>query len=624
MTELYFRLGEMEGFTSSKMADMKEGYANPIRELLQNSLDASRQAGNDHCEINVYIDEISLGEIPHLDEYKRVLDLAIKTAQNQGSFNDNSQRRVEQIQNALDQESVKVMMFSDNGIGMSKDGLDAILTGYSRKGTDDVKATGSFGVGHLSCYSLSSLRYVLYATKHQAENGNAQTLFTGQPILAGHTDGDAQRGSAGRILKQTPDIEKNPDFEYSGDVPEFIAPTIGAIENGTVVIVLGLSENWGEDAEYAIVSNFFHAIAHDALSITVHQNGNQKTISTDEVERLISRKKDKKIALAGSVLSGKSVYQAWQAVNEHDAQKTIVLSNSDVVYVCIQSDNLAISTIVLVRNGMVVARHDHMLSSHMNDLRQNPDFMSFTAVIDVDEKAPKLFRLVKGAETQHHDKLQKKTLSIADEKHLKNLLEELSEKIKEHLTTITRDSFNLPLFPAPAPEKAQKDTNGHNTPSGQTDTATKQGDSTLLKRRRVPPPPGPKPRPRPAPTVTSRNLNARNAVRYVDADGEWRVTLRVTPESVDDRDDVYLSICLAEDNDNGQAQSYQDLLSVKKDGQEKIAVPATANHVNLGRLKTGRSYNITATVKKPDDVGGTKVALLPILGLKRKPATKEE
>ena len=52
MSELYFRAGETEGFTSKKLADKKNGYANPIRELLQNSLDASKDAGNKKCEIN--------------------------------------------------------------------------------------------------------------------------------------------------------------------------------------------------------------------------------------------------------------------------------------------------------------------------------------------------------------------------------------------------------------------------------------------------------------------------------------------------------------------------------------------------------------------------------------------
>ncbi len=42
MSELYFRPGEPEGFTSKKLADKKDSYNNPIRELLQNSANAAQ------------------------------------------------------------------------------------------------------------------------------------------------------------------------------------------------------------------------------------------------------------------------------------------------------------------------------------------------------------------------------------------------------------------------------------------------------------------------------------------------------------------------------------------------------------------------------------------------------
>ncbi len=58
MSELYFSLGPMSGFTAIELADKKEGYANPLRELLQNSLDASRDANKENCEINIYIETL--------------------------------------------------------------------------------------------------------------------------------------------------------------------------------------------------------------------------------------------------------------------------------------------------------------------------------------------------------------------------------------------------------------------------------------------------------------------------------------------------------------------------------------------------------------------------------------
>ena len=630
MSELYFRLGEMKGFTAIDLADKKEGYANPIRELMQNSLDASREAGNSKCEINIYIEAISKRQIPHIAEYESVLEKAIQNAKNQGSFNANSQQRVTSIQNAIKEKSLKVLMFSDNGTGMKQEQIEALLTGgVSIKGEADEKSGGSFGVGNLSSYSLSSLRYVLYATKYKNDNGVTKQLFTGSPILAGHRDGNAQRGNRGRIVTKKPGDEMDPKFTYPEDPPDFIGRKMEHLARGTIVVVLGLSEDWGEDAEYAIVCNFFHAIAHESISVTVPQDGIPKAISYDKVERLIASRKDQQRKRGDHILSGKAVWQAWQAVKEN--QKTIELSNSDKVYVYIKSDNNTDSVIVLIRNGMVIARHDSMLSSDMNDLRKGKNFQPFTAVIDVDQQnAPELFGLVKKAEGPYHSQLQATQLgSEEDKKRLKKLFKELSEKIKEHLKAIERDSFDLPLFPVPDKAKPQTDGNNRNRKSGQVEKAS-------------PPPAHPRPpkpkkpeegkgKKRPKPVVISRNLKSKNAVRYTDEANQWRVRLRVIPQNQENaKDAVYLSMCVGEDNDNEETKMYLDFTTVQINGQtieipdsveveedgKLMQVPANKSQVKLGSLDQSRQYDIIAEVKKPDEIGDMKVALLPILGLK--------
>ena len=99
MSELYFRTGETEGFTSKKLADKKSGYANPIRELLQNSLDASKEAGNNRCEINIYIESIDKATIPRIKDYEHTLNTAIKFQESVGSYNHNSKQIVNTIIN---------------------------------------------------------------------------------------------------------------------------------------------------------------------------------------------------------------------------------------------------------------------------------------------------------------------------------------------------------------------------------------------------------------------------------------------------------------------------------------------------------------------------------------------
>ena len=609
MSDLYFRLGEMKGFTAIELANKSEGYANPIRELLQNSLDASRETGQKKCEVDIYIQTINKLEIPHIDDYEKVLQKAIKTHENQKSFNANNQRVADSIKNTLENKKIKVLMFADNGTGMNPKKVDAILTGMSVH--DDEQSGGSFGVGHLSSYSLSSLRYVLYATKYE-KGGKSASLFTGSPILAGHNDGANQRGSRGRIVKEAPTNENNPEFDYPTQFPPFIASKMEKIDRGTMVSILGLTEEWDEDAEYAIVSNFFHAISHKALSVKIHKDGQPvKPIGLTEVESLIASRREGKRAMGENILPGNAVHQALNAVKEN--QTEIKLSNGESVYVCIKTDSDSVPTITLIRNGMLIARHNSMLSNDMENLRKNENVEPFTAVIDVDqEHSPELFNLVKGAEGPYHNKLESGRLRKDEEKKLKKLFKELSGKILNHLPEVSRESIDLPLFSVPS-EAARA--GGGNKSGGQTRDA---------KPRKTTKPPKPKSDtdssdthpPRPKPKVVSRSLAAKTAVRYADDGDTWKVELRVITKAQNARDEAYLSVCVGEDNDDLDARTYLDFVTVKMNGKE-VKIPEAKNQVKLGKLKESTQYDIVAQVEKPANMGNMKVALLPILGLKR-------
>ena len=597
----------MEGFTSIKLAEKRQGYATPIRELLQNSLDAC----GENCKIDIYIESIKTSDIPHINDYKNVLQKSIETLKKKKSYNANSQQKVTFIEEALHQFELQVLMFVDNGSGMSPDKVTGLIAGRSVE--KEKQDSGSYGVGHLSFYSLSDLRYVLYATKYEDEQEKIQNLFTGSPILAGHEDQDEERCGQGRILQHAPKRNSESDFIFPDEFPTFIQKKMDKVEKtGSLVGVLGLNEPWDEEATYAIVSNYFHAIDH-GLSITIHKNGDSKKISYDEMERLAAKHKTEKNRKGDSILSGKAVYQALYTVRGQSTQKVITLTNSEEVHVCIKTDPDFDSAIVLVRNGMVVARHDSMLSTAIEGLRKNSKFEPFTAVIDVTSQfAPDLFSLVKGAENPHHNKLQAKQLSYSCEKRLKEHLKELSEGIKDSLSTIERKSFYWPWFATTAENAEARATSG--ITSGQSNQADKKKDDTRIDRK-IKQEEKANRKGRKAPKVTSRELSSSNSCRYEDKGSKWNVHLEVGVSKVyrEDQDDVYLSIYLGEDNDQDKVETYLELLSVTMDGKEVST--DTKTQVKLGRLRAGKQHNIVAKVKKPPHIG--KVALLPILGLKK-------
>lgn len=629
MSELYFRAGETEGFTSKKLADKRSGYANPIRELLQNSLDASKDAGNETCEINIYIESIKTSDIPHIKDYSDALDTAISYQKKVGSFGHNAEQTVNFMKSALEKGELETLMFVDNGTGMSPDILNGLIGDRSVK--SDESSGGSFGVGHLSSYFLSSLRYVLYASKYKSNN-QVKTLFSGAPILAGFEDDSGiDRGSIGRILDKAPENELKPKFCFPASYPDFISEKMNDVDTGSMVTVLGLNAEWNRDANYAITSNFFYALNEENLVINVDEKGIPRRIDKSDVDRMLESSKDGKVASGDNILSGRDVYQLWQAVKDNELKKEIRLkSNDETVTVHIKNNIDTGSVIALVRNGMLIARHDKMLSVHMNNLRKSEDFESFAAVINIDDSScPELFKLVKGAENPYHNRLENRLIP-PEEKRLKILLQELSEGIKEFLNERDRSGSSVHLPFLEIPNKAEAQGGNASKPRSQNSKANSSRKSPKQPTGEIQPTGNGKKRPKPV--IVNRVLESKTAVRFKDnEDNTLDVVMNINPQHMDSRDDVYFSVSLAMDTDNDAVDSalkiqnilvnnkkvdMPDFIEVVQNG-ETTQEPADKTQVNLGTLTEGQIYKVVATVEKPKKLNNIGVALKPFLGLKQ-------
>ncbi len=632
MSKLYFRTGEPEGFTSKKLADKKSGYTNPIRELLQNSLDASKEAGNSKCEINIYIESIDKLAIPHIKNYERALDTAIKYHKSVGSYNHNAKQIVNVIQQELKKDKLQILMFVDNGTGMSPKILNGLISERSVKSSEG--SGGSFGVGHLSPYFLSSIRYVLYASKYN-DNGDIKTLFSGVPILAGFEDDDASRGATGRILANIPTNPNKPEFVFPTTYPDFVQNKMDKINTGSMVTILGLNKGWDKDANYAIVSNFFYAINKQELTVNIDHENIPVPIAIDskDINRLLENNQDDKNARGGRILSGRDAYQAWLAVKDDNNKQKIHLNNGDEVCVYIRNNIETNSIVVLIRNGMLIARHDNMLSNAINNLRKNEDFEPFIVVINADDKqCPKLFKLIKGAENPYHNKLERNRLILKQEKQLQKLFEELCEKIQtDYLKTRNRESFNLSMPLLEIPQKAQtsgtKATQNTNTTRPRSQTPRAKPDANIPK----PPTNAVKitnsGKKRPAPVIISRYLQAKSSMRMQDNGDTIDVKLNATPQQqTQQKDEVYLSMSLAQDKDNDENGGALDFVSLSIDGKDieiansVKAQQADTKQIKLGTLSPAKTYSIQARVKKPKNIKNISVgvALKAFLGLKQR------
>ena len=583
----------MLGFTASKLADQQQGFAIPIRELMQNSLDASREAKNNRCEVNVYIESINKDQIPRIDEYCRVLDQAIKTQKEFGSYQNQQRQVVEKIRESLSQETIPIMTFMDNGAGLTRLKLDALLSERSHKESDN-SSGGSYGVGHLSAYSLSSLRYVLYTSRYKDSAGKINSLFTGSPILAGYRDTDkSQRGAVGRIVANPPTDEKNPIYDYPYQPPPILEDKVNKFEStGTMVSILGLSEEWGNEAEYAIASHFFFALAYESLTVTIHRQ-NEAPTSMSEIMRqhLYDRRTEKNAKSArGDILAGQAVWQSYQAVAESNNLHQITLGNNDQIDVYINSTpDVTESSVALIRSDMLIARHDSMISPDFDRLRKNSDYSPFALVIDVDDRtAPTLFSLIKKAEGPHHNKLVPNNLLKKDVDELRILLNELSKKTERYLKKIDRDTFNLPLFSIPNKATENSPYGNQNSSNVKTAKPVKRRGQSPKRRTTQKDEQKSKNGKKNMPTIVSRRLESQISARYEDDKEILVAKLHIVPNSEDSRDSTWLSFCLGEDMDkNSGTLVWLKLASITMNDQ-KIEIDSENREIAiLGQMKKG-------------------------------------
>lgn len=270
---------EQSGFASADADRASRGYAEPVvRELLQNCLDAG---GPDGVRVTISLRSVAISQIPSLGAYRRALDTAVRNRREGGMFSGPDQAVVDRIEAVLGGEKMWVLVCRDNGSGLTKDTMSRLL---SEGNTDKRnKGAGSVGLGHLTAFGASDLRYVLYGAR------NAQgRIVSGRCLLAAHQpDGEGvSRSHKGTFaLADIPTRNLfDPPFEYVTEPPPLLRSEMGGItETGTVVAVLGFN-SFGEDPARAMkyvvrtaAANFAPAICDGRMTVEVRA---QKGVTT--------------------------------------------------------------------------------------------------------------------------------------------------------------------------------------------------------------------------------------------------------------------------------------------------------------------------------------------------------
>ena len=396
--ELIFpETGSPQGFSSLAMAKW-DGKPEPIvRELLQNCLDAAREAGRERAEVWFTIGERPLADLPGIDAYRKAFVAACEERASAPGAGE--KRSIKGIDGVLESGRARLLFCRDNGIGLDPGGLDRVLT---EGNTDKATGGGTTGVGHLTAFAASDLRYVLYGGR--SRSGDA---VSGHAVLASHRSPDSPDtgiGGDGYLLRPGQKSLFARGDKYSGRVPPLLANEMARIEDtGSVVCIAGFND-FRDDPAKAVGSlqrvaatHFLAAIALGEMVVHVRDaDGAESVVNRAALTQILVRARDRRVRRDGS--KGPPGQQAWRAWQVFDGGRELVDAGVEGVRIWFRPrarDEGYDSRVQLYRDGMWITNAAPNL--------QTSDFgntQPFDAVVLTEQG--ELYDLVRDAEGPEH------------------------------------------------------------------------------------------------------------------------------------------------------------------------------------------------------------------------------
>lgn len=426
--DLVFPSGQPQGFSTLSMTQW-DGNPEPIvRELLQNCLDAAAEDDRQEAEVNFAIRRVQLAQVPGIESYRKHFEEAVAERERDVGQGGAEKRVIDRIRRILDDGTTRVLFCRDNGVGLNPDRMKRLLTeGNTDKGKG---GAGAFGIGHLTAFAGSDLRYVLYGGRCDDGDGEVKEVASGHAILASRPRRDGGgRGGHGYWLRGEEPTLFDPS-PYPDQAPLLLRRELDRLDGtGTVVCIAGFNDFRVDDDPIQAIArvaakNFLVAIWQGKMTVRVRDdNGNELVVSGDTLGEILERDKDKKLGeQAGGWLPGAQAHQAWEALGygvpfrlKAGAQARIRSLES--------TKRRPRSQVQLFRNGMWITNKAGELESW-----RFKSCKPFSAVVMVEDG--ELARLVRDAEGPEHRGLDRRRLSKNDNKTLLKFLREIADELR--------------------------------------------------------------------------------------------------------------------------------------------------------------------------------------------------
>ena len=443
---LQFCAGDVSGWTPAGVSGfrgLKPTAA--IRELIQNGLDAAGcipdlPAARMHFEVR----ECSLSEIPGITAYRKAFAGVQESLPKifGGKLPDNAEAITEDIDQCLAEETCLVLYVRDNGVGLNKERMRALLgDGVSVKGTD---AMGSYGNGHVVAFPASNLRYVLYGGV-----SSEGMIVSGHTILASRENekkGQPTLGKDGYLVKQlrSNDLLDRYIFYEDREIPEGILEQLDWIksewEHGSVVAIPGFNYFREQDREsqnlrnivfHAAACNFFEAIYREELIIDVEANNRTVSLNAHNIEDVLAEFRSEKRSM-DSFLSGNKAYEAFLTLR--DGREIEIDTPMGRVGAIVRHPVEGSTRTDLCRSGMWITDRLPRFQNQFGNLE------SFHCLLSL-RLNEKFNRLVRKSEGPLHNGVQLQLLKASDRKQLGRIFSAIRDKLREEIPELDAETF---------------------------------------------------------------------------------------------------------------------------------------------------------------------------------------
>ncbi len=444
---LLFGPGSPTGFTPAGIAGFDDlRSAAVVRELIQNSLDAAMEAREKTAIVRFQLFRDRIETIPGIQNYRAAFEGAVQSHGGKDSLPGPARRVVQVMSNALRKDEHDVLCVLDNGIGLDRKRMAALLSdGVSAKGEG---STGTFGNGHSVAIPASDLRYVLYG----GITAGGRRIAAGHAVLASRTIPNEKYPHAGDGFLIRRFLQGGAHEYAQGDsIPGFIASELDDIEKssvcGTAVIIPAFNSfretefSLWDTVSKAAACNFFPAIEAGRLVVWAEDmrpggSDDLEALDTSTLKGVLEKYRDEK--RSRSFLGGFRAFEAHEALKR--GERHIVSTREGQIELRLRLGISGSTRIDLCRNGMWIA-DDKKLPGFYYKFK---DRQTFHAVLLLDSTTQgHLHRLVRDAEGPLHDKLDVKSrLSREDARRLRSAFAEIVDYLKSRTPEISTETYS--------------------------------------------------------------------------------------------------------------------------------------------------------------------------------------